>query len=148
MQLHQSGVKRLGMTLLAACALSACAMGPSKAANFAATMDGASEVPAKTTGGKGDVTATLDPATKVLTYHVTFSGLTGPASAGHFHGPAAPGVNAGVVIPFAAPIASPINGTVTLTDAQMADLMAGKWYANIHTAANPAGEIRGQMMSK
>jgi hypothetical protein len=65
----------------------------------------------------------------------------------HFHGPAAAGANAGVVLPFANP-ASPIEGQATLTPAQAADLSAGKWYANVHTAANPGGEIRGQMLPK
>ncbi len=132
--------------LLAGAALSACAIGSSKSATFHGVMDGASEVPPKVTDGKGDATATLDPATKVLTYHITYTGLGGPATAAHFHGPAAVGVNAGVVIPFKAPVTSPIDGTVTLTDAQIADLTAGKWYANVHTAANPGGEIRGQML--
>jgi len=112
---------------------------------FKATMNGASEVPAKDTKGHGEATATLDTATKVLSYQITYSDLTGPATMGHFHGPAAPGANAGVAVPFANP-ASPISGTATLTDAQMADLMAGKYYANIHTAANPGGEIRGQLV--
>jgi hypothetical protein len=80
----------------------------------------------------------------VLTYKVTYSGLTGPATMGHIHGPALPGANAGVVVPFANP-ASPVSGTATLTAAQIADLTAGKYYANIHTAANPGGEIRGQI---
>ena len=114
---------------------------------FTATLDGATEVPAKTTAGKGTATATLDTATKTLTYTVEYSGLTGAATAGHLHGPAAPGANAGVVVPFASP-ASPVNGTATLTDAQIADLEAGKWYTNIHTTANPAGEIRGQLVRK
>ncbi len=113
---------------------------------FHTTMNGASEVPAKTTDGKGTVDATLDTATKVLTYTVTFSGLSGPATIGHFHGPADAGANAGVMIPFPSPVTSPINAKVTMTDAQMAELMAGKVYANVHTAANPGGEIRGQMM--
>jgi len=39
-------------------------------------------------------------------------------------------------------------GTAVLTDAQIADLTAGKWYANIHTQANPGGEIRGQVVAK
>lgn len=134
------------LTAAAACLIAACAIGTVRAetVTFNGTMAGAAEVPPKTTDGKGTATASLDTATKMLTYEVDYSGLSGPATAGHFHGPAEPGANAPVVMPFAAP-ASPIKGTATLTDAQMADLMAGKWYANIHTAANPAGEIRGQM---
>ena len=112
---------------------------------FHATMDGASEVPAKTTEGKGAVDATLDTSTKVLSYTVQYSNLSGPATAAHFHGPAASGANAGVMVPIAAPLTSPIKGTATLTDAQMADLESGKVYANVHTQANPGGEIRGQV---
>ncbi len=111
---------------------------------FKAMLSGASEVPAKTTAGHGEATAMLDTATKTLTYNVTYTGLSGAATMGHIHGPAAAGANAGVVVPFAS-AASPIHGTATLTDAQIADLMAGKYYTNIHTAANPAGEIRGQL---
>ena len=113
---------------------------------FHAVMNGATEVPAKTTDGKGTVDATLDTASKVLTYTVTYSGLSGPATAGHFHGPAEPGANAGVLVPFASPLTSPLHGTATLTDAQVTDLQSGKVYANVHTAANPGGEIRGQMV--
>lgn len=132
----------LGFTLLAAMALAS----PARAdmVNFKATMSGAQEVPATTTNGMGDVLASLDTKTKMLSYTVTYTGLSGPATAGHIHGPAAMGANAGVAIPFAT-AASPISGTATLTDAQMADLMAGKMYANVHTAANPGGEIRGQI---
>ena len=46
------------------------------------------------------------------------------------------------------PIVSPLQGSATLTDAQAADLMAGRWYVNIHTAANPNGEIRGQLLAQ
>lgn len=114
---------------------------------FKGTMTGATEVPPKTTEGKGTATATLDTATKMLTYTVDYSGLSGPATMAHFHGPAEPGANAGVVVKFD-PVTDPIKGTATLSDAQMADLMAGKWYANVHTAANPGGEIRGQMIKQ
>jgi hypothetical protein len=111
---------------------------------FHGKLTAAAEVPAKSSQGSGDATATLDSNTKTLTYTVTYEHLTGPATMAHFHGPAAPGVNAGVVVPFPN-AASPIHGTATLTDAQIADLEAGKWYANVHTKENPAGEIRGQM---
>jgi len=87
-----------------------------------------------------------------LTWSVAFSGLTSTATAAHIHGPAAADGNAGVVLTLtprnAFQIDSPLRGSATLTDAQAADLMAGKWYVNIHTAKNPNGEIRGQLMSK
>ena len=69
--------------------------------------------------------------------------------AAHFHGPAAAGANAPPVVPVpATALASPIKGDATLTDAQAADLAAGKWYFNIHTAAHGPGEIRGQVEKK
>lgn len=132
--------------LAAALAAVLSTAGHAETLKFHAVMNGATEVPAKTGEGKGMVDATLDTATKVLTYDVTYSGLSGPATAGHLHGPADPGANAGVLVPFAAPVASPLHGTATLTDAQVSELEAGKMYANIHTAANPGGEIRGQMV--
>jgi hypothetical protein len=114
--------------------------------NFHATMDGKSEVPPNASTGSGDALATLDTSSKQLSYTITFMGLSGPATAAHFHGPAAPGANAGVAVPIGTNPTSPVTGSVTLTDAQMADLQAGKWYANVHTAENKGGEIRGQMM--
>jgi hypothetical protein len=112
---------------------------------FHATMNGQSEVPPKTTSGAGTVDATFDTATKKLDYHAAWQGLSGPATAAHFHGPAAPGANAGVVVPWANNPTSPFTGTATLTDQQATDLLAGHWYANVHTAQNPPGEIRGQL---
>ena len=109
------------------------------------TLAGEAEVPAKTTQGKGTVTATVDTATKMVAYTFTFSDLSGPATAAHFHGPAEPAANAPVLLPIAAPLTSPIVGSASLTDAQMADMLAGKTYANVHTAANPGGEVRAQM---
>lgn len=117
------------------------------ATDFSANLSGAAEVPPVSSPGSGMYVASLDTGTKVLTWTLTHSGLTGPASAAHLHGPAMPGANAGVVIPFSSAV-SGSTGKVTLTDAQIADLMAGKWYANVHTAAHPGGEIRGQVMTK
>ena len=112
---------------------------------FTAALNGASEVPANTTSGTGQATATLDTTTKVFKYTVNFKDLTGPAVAAHFHGPAAAGANAPPVVPIANP-SSPVSGEATLTDAQIADLKAGKWYVNVHTKEHPPGEIRGQVM--
>jgi hypothetical protein len=111
---------------------------------FKAALKGSDEVPPNQTTGSGSVTASYDTGSKVLTWDGTYSGLSGPATAAHFHGPADPGKNAGVAVPIT-PAASPLHGTATLTDAQAADLMAGRWYVNIHTEANKGGELRGQL---
>lgn len=135
----------MGWAVAAAVVLAAA---PASAAtlHFAATLKGANEVPPNTSKGTGKVTAALDTTNKMFTYKATYSGLSGPATMAHFHGPAAPGANAPPVVPVPkASLASPITGKATLTDAQIADLKAGKWYFNVHTAANPGGEIRGQL---
>ena len=119
--------------------------GPAFAEKMKATLDGASEVPPNTSAGKGTADIDYDAASKKLTWKLTYSGLTGPATAAHFHGPAEAGKNAGVAVAIPGATASPAEGSATLTDAQAADLMAGKYYVNIHTAANPGGEIRGQV---
>jgi hypothetical protein len=106
----------------------------------------ANEVPTITGSGYGTVDAAFNKTTNLLSWKVNYAALTGPARAGHFHGPAASGVNAGVALAWTNPISSPMEGSATLTPAQAADLLAGRWYANIHTAANPGGEIRGQML--
>ena len=109
-----------------------------------ATLDGGQQNPPVTTKGKGTAALTFDTVKKKLSWNVKYSGLSGPATAGHIHGPAAMGENAGPVIPFKK-LKSPIKGSAELTDAQAADLEAGKYYVNVHTAANKDGEIRGQI---
>jgi hypothetical protein len=134
-------------TALATLALGAALAyaGPAFAEKMKATLNGAAEVPPVTTAGKGTADVDFDPATKKLSWKLTHSGLSGPATAAHFHGPGEPGKNAGVAVAIPNAASSPVEGTATLTDAQAADLAAGKYYINIHTAANPAGEIRGQV---
>jgi hypothetical protein len=127
--------------------LAACAVPQaSNTVALSAKLSGANEVPANSSAGSGTLDASLDKQTNVLTWTVTYAGLTGPVKAGHFHGPAAAGANAGVALGFSGSVESPIKGSATLTAAQLADLMAGKWYVNLHTAANPGGEVRGQVI--
>lgn len=111
--------------------------------NFKADLSPTQEVPPTDSKGKGSVTATYDTDSKRLSWKGSYSDLSGPATAAHFHA-GEKGKNGGVAVPIA-PATSPLEGSATLNDQQAADLMAGKWYVNIHTAANKAGEIRGQM---
>jgi CHRD domain-containing protein len=115
---------------------------------FNATLKASSEVPPKDSAGTGTITATLNTETNEFKYHIEFGGLTGPVVAAHFHGPAAVGANAKPQIPIKiSPITSPIDGSATLTPDQAKDLVDGKWYFNLHTSANPGGEVRGQLVS-
>lgn len=109
-----------------------------------ADLKGTNEVPPNNSTATGKAEAKLDTESRLLTYTVTFAGLSGPVLGAHFHGPGEAGKNAGIALPFKT-VQSPIEGTATLTENQATDLLAGKWYANIHTAANPGGELRGQM---
>ncbi len=139
-------MKHFTLTLAAAAGLmSFTALAQAKAVHLHATLNAATEVPAKASGGTGQVDATLDTTTHVLNYTIEYTGLSGPATMAHFHGPAKPGANAGVVLPLSSPLDSPIKGNATLTAAQQKELLGGLMYVNVHTQANPGGEIRGQV---
>ena len=119
-----------------------------KAETFKVALTGAQQVPPVETAATGTADLTYDPATRVVTWSVTYSGLSGPATMAHFHGPAAAGANGPPVIWLTqkgAAVESPIKGEATLTPEQAQQFLAGEWYVNVHTAANPKGEIRGQV---
>jgi hypothetical protein len=114
-------------------------------------MTAAQEVPAPTGdvgAARGTFTATVTKASSgsggVLTWELTFSGLTGPAAASHVH-TAARGVSGPVAVPLCGPCESPASGTANIDEAVLNALQTGGAYANVHTATNAAGEIRGQI---
>ena len=117
-------------TVLAATAVAlvaGCAqMRPSpKMDTYEATLTGAQEVPPNTSQGKGAAEVQYNSETRTISWKVTYSGLSGPVTGAHIHGPAATGANAGIVVPFTNVNASPIQGQATLTPTQFGDLAAG-----------------------
>ena len=110
-----------------------------------AEISGAAQVPPNPSKGTGTVTSTYDTVTRALTWKGTYEGLTGQPLAAHFHGPADAKMNGPVAVNFEK-FASPFEGAATLTEAQAADLLAGRWYVNIHTPSYPGGELRGQVL--
>jgi hypothetical protein len=120
--------------------------------HFTARLTGTSETLPTDAAGTGTVRASLDTATKAFSYAVSYYYLTGPVFAAGFHS-GTTGVSGPVVLPLpkralanpALTDPNPMKGEARLTDAQVKDLEAGQWYFNIYTAANPFGEVRGQV---
>jgi hypothetical protein len=85
-----------------------------------------------------------------LSYHITYQGLNGTANNAHIHGPAAIGATASPMFDLLRPTgfgtAGVLSGRTNLTPAQIAAIVDGKTYANIHSTVNPGGEIRGQVL--
>lgn len=111
--------------------------------------NGEQEVPAVNTMATGTLSGVYNKNTNLLSYNITWSGLSAAPSMMHFHGPAAAGANAAPIVTisnFTAADAGTATGTATLTDPQETDLMNGLWYYNIHTPNHPNGEIRGQVI--
>jgi hypothetical protein len=143
-------MSRRSVMVLAGLSAAVAAAGLAQAApiSFTVALSGAQQVPPVATPGSGTADITWDPATRVVTWSITYSGLSSDATMAHFHRGAA-GKNGPVVIWLstkgAAP-SSPFTGTATLTPGQAANFLAGHGYINVHTKDHPAGEIRGQVI--
>lgn len=154
--LHSLGLKilpALVLALLASCggggdgnsmgggSVSASATAPSM---FAATLAGSQEVPPNPSTATGSGSLTVDPVTKAFTATITTTGITGTAA--HIHNGAA-GVSGPIIFPLTeTPSGSGKWSTSgTFTDIQLGALNAGNYYFNVHSAAFPNGEIRGQI---
>lgn len=113
---------------------------------FMAMLSGSEEVPAVTTTATGMLDGVYNKDTKILTYTVTFTGVT--PTAWHIH-KAAKGANGGVIFNLGSTFTTPFkSATAALTAEQETDLMAGNYYVNIHSAKSPSGEIRGQLLKQ
>ncbi len=115
------------------------------------TLSGSQEVPAVTASGTGTVTGTYTPSTKVLSYNITYSGLTGAPTGAHLHYGNAKHATAAPTVPFSnlpTTASGTFSGTVTLNAMQADSLTAGRIYANIHTSTNAGGEVRANLTVK
>ena len=112
-----------------------------------ASLDGSQEVPPIDADGAGSATMTFNSSNSQLAWFIEFDELTGPATAAHFHGPASAEANAEVQVDIGevSGLTSPMNGSAVLSTEQVAFLLQGLMYINIHTESNPDGEIRGEV---
>jgi hypothetical protein len=115
-------------------------------------MEGSQEVPAVTTAGTGSVEYTYNKSNRTLTYKATWSNLTDSANAMHIHGLGTRGQAAGVFQGFTlSTVQKRKEGTYTgslyidNSSIKEEDLLAGKYYLNIHSKALPGGELRAQL---
>jgi CHRD domain-containing protein len=120
-----------------------------ESSSFKVQLTGAQCVPPVETSGTGTADLTYDPATRVVTWNITYSGLSSPTTMAHFHGPAKQGTNGTVAIWLTtqgSPPGNPITGQATLTSEQAQQFAASDWYVNVHTQSHPACELRGQVV--
>jgi hypothetical protein len=149
-QKEEESVKKL-VTMIAAgavctLALAALSLAGSQKTVWTAALSSGQEVPKqviKRPAAHGLFKATLSGGT-TLRWKLTFAKLTGSATAAHIH-KAAKGKPGDVVVPLCAPCTSGVTGTATMTPALLSAFKKHLLYVNVHTASNPAGEIRGQL---
>jgi hypothetical protein len=145
---------RLASAIAAMAAFALIATGAASIAatvSFKAELSGSGEVPPNKAKGTGSLKATLDTATRTLTWTASHSGLSATPIGAHFHGPvsyvgATSEENAPIQVGTPGNLASPFSGSTTITETQAKDLLDGRWYFNIHTPAIPSGEIRGPVV--
>ena len=136
------------LLLIGLLSLAACNVSSSNTTKATAVLSAGSEVPSTTSSGAGEADIKLDVKADKLSWTITYSGLSGAVTGAHFHGPADVGTNANVAMPIEGDMLSPIKGEASITNEQKTQLLEGKLYVNLHTAANPDGEIRGQVVVK
>ena len=142
---------RSALVVLAALLTASCSINMSEPrvprTDLRASLSGAAVVPPTASGASGYLEGVYRPSSKVFEYRLNLVGLSGPITGGALHGPAAPGESAPAVSPINIPIYDyTIRDGATLTEAQAAELLAGRWYVSVSTLQYPDGEIRGQLV--
>lgn len=135
----------LGAASVVACKKDDDKATPTNAVELTATLDGKQEVGPNNSAATGSLTGSFDKATRVLTYRVTYQGVT--PTMGHIHRGAA-GTNGDPFVAFSSVATSPITGSATLSEADAALLLKGDTYVNLHSQAFAGGEIRGKVTVK
>lgn len=137
---------RPNVTHITTAAVAACAMlalpAFAETVKYTADLSSASEVPPNDSDATGTADITVDTDAGTVAWVVTVDGLTGDPTAAHIHGPAAEDENAPPVVDMSDAI---MEGSGDITDDQLSDLEAGKYYVNVHTEEHPDGEVRGQL---
>ena len=143
---------RYTLALALVSALTLAALGTASAATFSyvANLAGTNEVGPNVSPGTGTAFITYDDVSGAITTAITFSGLVGPTTASHFHGPATTLTNAPVIHGFASTPLGVMAGSyndvwAAPTSAQIGWLQTQQLYVNIHSQVYPGGEIRGQV---
>lgn len=116
--------------------------------HLSATLNAGQEIPKQTVKNQaahGTFTATLSGTH--LSWKLTFAKLTGPATAAHIH-MGVKGKSGNVVVALCGPCKSGMTGTGVISAALLKTIKKHGTYVNVHTAKNPAGEIRGQLVAK
>ncbi len=132
--------------LVAGFAVAFAAAASADTVKFHATLSAASEFPPSRSSGSGEASASLDTVTHVLTYSVTFAGLSQRATGAYFDGPAPAGQNAGEIMSLGMNPTSPIHGVTVMRPDQEQQLTSGLWYVNVINQSYPGGAIRGQLL--
>lgn len=123
-----------------------------KSIPYRAVLAAKAEVPKPTgvktsAGGTFTITLTNKGGKTTAKWKLTFHNLTGKATAAHIHH-AKPGKAGPVLVPLCGPCKSGQAGTLKLVEMDVNLIEKGQTYVNVHTAKNPAGEIRGQIAKK
>ncbi len=114
---------------------------------FKASLTAANETPPSSSAGYGLMEARYMPTMQTLEWRIYFGRLSGPVTYAFLQGPDGVGNERADIVPINPSFDGNVQrGSATLTEAQAADLQAGRWSVELRTAQFPNGEIRGALV--